>query len=524
MQRAYDVAGVRAAESALMATLPEGTLMARAACGLATAAVDVLGGAYGARVVLLVGSGDNGSDALLAGARLARRGARVDAVLVSPRSAEYVEALRAAGGRVLLAQDVRALSVIARADLVVDGIVGIGGIGGVREPAASLVEAIPSRALVMAVDLPSGVDADTGVVAGVAVRADLTVCMGVLKPGLLIDPGATYAGALRVIDIGLGTAMAAPAVEALTDDDVQHLLGTRDRRSDKYSGGVVGIVAGSATYPGAAVLAVAGAVASGAGYVRFVGDRFATHAVQTAFPEVVCQAVTADGGGPDWSAALASMGRVQAWVVGPGAGTDVQARERVEAVLRRPEPALLDADALTCLAASDAAADNGADAAEPLKDLLAQRTAATLLTPHAGELARLVDEPREAIEAHRYAAVTRAADALHATVLLKGSTTVVAAEAQHGARPAVRVNTTGTAVLATAGTGDVLSGLAGALLARGLSARDAASVAAHLHGRAAQQAGREEHAGTAITASRIAQALGVAVPDTDERAGVQPVG
>jgi ADP-dependent NAD(P)H-hydrate dehydratase / NAD(P)H-hydrate epimerase len=172
------------------------------------------------------------------------------------------------------------------------------------------------------------------------------------------------------------------------------------------------------------------------------------------------------------------------------------------------EPVLLDADALTCLA-------DDAHAAGVLTTLVGDRDADTVLTPHAGELARLLGESRETVEANRRDSVTRAADAWHATVLLKGSTTLVSDPANGEHRSPVRANMTGTAVLATAGSGDVLSGLAGALLARGLSGRDAASVAAHLHGQAGQRAAREAGATRTITASRIAAALGLDVAGTD---------
>ncbi len=201
MRTAYSVETVRAAERELMARLPEGALMQRAAAGLAVACAELLGRVYGSRVVLLVGSGDNGGDALYAGARLARRGAGVVAVLLSPDRAHQggLGALRAAGGRV--SDD--ASRDIARADLVVDGIVGIGGRGGLRPEAARLARAAWESAPVVAVDLPSGVDADSGEVRGEAVRADATVTFGAYKPGLLIDPARERAGALRLVDIGL---------------------------------------------------------------------------------------------------------------------------------------------------------------------------------------------------------------------------------------------------------------------------------------------------------------------------------
>lgn len=265
MRTAYSVETVRAAERELMARLPDGALMQRAAAGLAAACADLLGRVYGSRVVLLVGSGDNGGDALYAGARLARRGAGVTAVLLAPERAhaEGLAALRRAGGSVKGTDAAEEL--VERADLVVDGIVGIGGKGGLRPDAAPLAAAAErSRAAVVAVDLPSGVDGDTGQVTGAAVRADLTVTFGTHKPGLLVDPAREYAGSVRLVDIGLELPDE-PELEALQHADVARLLPVPGVESDKYRRGVVGIAAGSARYPGAAVLAVSGRCAPGPG-------------------------------------------------------------------------------------------------------------------------------------------------------------------------------------------------------------------------------------------------------------------
>ncbi|WP_086767175.1 NAD(P)H-hydrate epimerase, partial [Streptomyces bobili] len=224
MRTAYCVDTVRAAERDLMARLPEGALMQRAAAGLAAACADLMGRVYGRRVVLLVGSGDNGGDALYAGARLARRGAGVTAVPLSPgrTHAGGLAALRRAGGRTVAPED--AAGPIRRADVVLDGIVGIGGRGGLREDAARLAAlADGSRAVVVAVDLPSGVEADTGEVRGAAVRADLTVTFGTHKPGLLVDPAREYAGSVRLVDIGLDLP-GEPELEALQHADVARLL------------------------------------------------------------------------------------------------------------------------------------------------------------------------------------------------------------------------------------------------------------------------------------------------------------
>ncbi|MFD3550355.1 NAD(P)H-hydrate dehydratase [Streptomyces sp. NPDC058655] len=463
MRTAYSVETVRAAERELIARLPEDALMQRAAAGLAAVCARMLtrrrGRVYGARVALLVGPGDNGGDALYAGARLARRGAGVTAVAMDPgrMHAGGLAALRAAGGRV-------APGVPSRADLVVDGLLGIGGRGGLRPDAAALAERLPPGVPVVAVDLPSGVDADTGEVAGAAVRADVTVAFGAHKPGLLIDPGASLAGAVHLVDIGLE--LGAPDAEALQHSDVAGLLPVPTASSDKYRRGVVGVVAGSSRYPGAAVLAVAGALRGGAGAVRYVGPQAAADAVLARYPET-----------------LIGRGRVQAWVVGPGLG-EGRGAEVAELLAERDVPVLVDADGL-----------RGLDAG-----VVRARSAPTLLTPHAGEAAALLGTDRASVEAGRLAAVRALADRYGATALLKGSTTLVAPAG--GAGP-VRVNPTGTGWLATAGSGDVLSGLAGALLAAGLSGADAGAVGAYLHG----LAGRRAAGGAPVLAQEVAEAL-----------------
>ncbi|MFJ2927386.1 NAD(P)H-hydrate dehydratase [Streptomyces massasporeus] len=467
MRTAYSVETVRNAERELMARLPEGALMQRAAAGLAAACADLLGRVYGSRVVLLVGSGDNGGDALYAGARLARRGAGVTAVLLAPERAHAagLAALRRAGGRVAGAGDGEAL--VEGADLVVDGIVGIGGKGGLRPDAVPLAAAAGrSRGAVVAVDLPSGVDADTGEVHGHAVRADLTVTFGTHKPGLLIDPAREYAGSVRLVDIGLELPVE-PELEALQHEDVARLLPVPGAESDKYRRGVVGIAAGSARYPGAAVLAVSGALRGGAGAVRYVGP--AGDAVIARFPETLVS-----DRGPKHA------GRVQAWVVGPGAGDDAAT---VAEVLAADVPVLIDADGLRL-----------ADA-----EVVRGRRAPTLMTPHAGEAAALLGVERGEVEGGRLAAVRELARRYGATVLLKGSTTLVA----DSGGGAVRVNPTGTGWLATAGSGDVLSGLGGSLLAAGLSAVDAGSVGAYLHG----LAGRLAADGAPVGAHDVADAV-----------------
>jgi ADP-dependent NAD(P)H-hydrate dehydratase / NAD(P)H-hydrate epimerase len=495
MRDAYSVAKVRAAEAALLALVPDGALMQRAAAGLASVCADLLGvhpgGVYGSRVVLLIGTGDNGGDALYAGERLARRGAAVTVIQAGDRiHVQGAAALRAAGGRVIAVAplpdpdatredfaDKAAFSrydvgyairrAIGRADLIIDGMLGIGGKGGLREPYATLAQlaAGAGGATTVAVDLPSGIDADTGAVEGPAVRADVTVTFGAVKPGLLIDPGASHAGVVEFVDIGLGPYLeGAPDASAPQAYDITAVLPRPTGESDKYRRGVVGLLAGSDRYTGAAMLATGGAVHGGAGMVRLVTAPAAAAAVRLMHPEVI---ITELAGGTRFPE---DVGRVQAWVAGPGMGTDDAALRRLAAVLASPLPVLIDADGLSLLGSH--------------KSLL-PRSAPTLLTPHAGELGRLLDRPPADVEARRLAHARRAASQFGACVLLKGSTTVIAPP--DGLDP-VLVNTTGTPWLATAGTGDVLSGLAGALLAQGLLPPQAAIAAAYLHGLAARLA------------------------------------
>ena len=352
--------------------------------------------------------------------------------------------------------------------LVLDGVVGIGGHGPLRPAAAALATQVSGRDVV-AVDLPSGVDAGTGAVEGIAVRAALTVTFGTYKPGLLVGAGRAHAGRVELVDLGL-TPGPAP-VEALEAADVTGLLPAGEAISDKYSRGVLGVAAGSQTYTGAAVLCVGAAVRAGVGMVRFAGAPHAAEQVRSRWPEVVVS--EADG------AEVTGAGRVQAWVVGPGLGTDTRATATVEAVLAQDVPVLVDADALTICAEHP--------------DWLRNRTAPTLLTPHDREFARF----GEPVGGDRIGAARRLATELGVTVLLKGDATVVT-----GAAGPARVNPTGSPLLATAGTGDVLSGGCGSLLAQGLSALDAGSVGAWLHGRAGtlSAGGASTSAGAVLTA------------------------
>jgi hydroxyethylthiazole kinase-like uncharacterized protein yjeF len=467
VQPLHTIAEIRTAEQVLLDALPEGALMARAATGLAVTCARLLrercGRLVGASVLAVVGAGNNGGDALFAAAALAGRGVRVVAVLLNPDRAHPagLAALRRARGRIAPAAELAALA--AHADLVLDGIVGIGATGALHGPAAAAVRILNEHArFVVAVDLPSGIDSDTGEAPGAHVNADATVTFGARKPGLFIDPGAGAAGLVEVVDIGLGPHLPG-ATTTLVDDADLAALPQPDRESQKYTRGVLGLHAGSAGYPGAAVLSTAGALAGPIGMVRFVGPDDVSEAVIARFPEVV-----------------AGTGQVQAHAIGPGLGTDrgAEVRELVASGL----PVLVDADGLNAL--PDRLPDD----------------ARVLLTPHAGELARLLHAERADVEARRLEHARRAATARNATVLLKGTTTVVVHPDGR-----VRVSTGGTPYLATAGAGDVLSGFAGALLAAGLEALEAGAVGAYAHGHAARRAAGDPP--RQLVAAEVAAAL-----------------
>ena len=474
MRQAWRVADVRAAEKALMATLPAGTLMQRAAAGLArrcASLLDETGGPYGAGVLLLVGSGDNGGDTLYAGAALAARGGRVRALLLDPERAHPagLAALRRAGGSTVG-------DLPERADLVLDGIVGIGASGGLRPAAAAIVAAlgdlrnrVGERTPVVAVDVPSGVAVDTGDVPGDAVTADVTVTFGCLKPAHVVGPAATRAGLVDLVDIGLGPILrAAPAIRVPDAADIASWWPRPGPASDKYSRGVVGVATGSAKYPGAAVLSVSGALAGPTGMVRYAGSAAAD--VVRAHPSVVA------------APRVSEAGHVQAWVCGSGLGTDDAARTELRSVLATSLPVLLDADALTLLVDGKHAAD-------------LRRDAPLVITPHDGEFKRLAGE---APGADRVGAACKLAAWINAVVLLKGDRTIVATPAGE-----VWANPTGTSALATAGSGDVLAGLLGSLLAGGLAPERAAVAAAYVHGLAGRRAAEDGP----VTSPDVANAL-----------------
>ncbi|MGC3955852.1 MAG: NAD(P)H-hydrate dehydratase [Propionicimonas sp.] len=474
MHGVYSVATIRAAESAAIAVVGDDALMQRASAGLASVVAGELrrrwGGLYGRHLLIVAGSGNNGGDALFAGARLARRGVWVRAW--RPGSGVHLagwEAFLAAGGRELDAM--AALAELPDTDLVLDGVTGIGGQAGLRAPVADFARACADgRVPVVAVDLPSGLPADLPFVSlvpageqvdpvpvpvaarstigdGLAAHftADVTVTFGGLKVCHVVEPARSACGRIELVDIGL-PAME-PELECWSPADVAAAWPVPSATSDKYSRGVVGIDAGSAKYPGAGVLAATGAVRAGAGMVRYLGPAEVAELVLSRLPNVV-----------------AGQGRVEAFVLGSGWGDRPDGPDVVAAAVVSGLPVVVDADAL---------------------GMLPHRLhPQVLLTPHAGELARLLGIAREQVTADPVAAVRHAVARTGATVLLKGATQLVATPG----RSSVQVAVPGPGWTAQAGSGDLLAGICGALLAAGVAAPEAAGMAASVQAMSAPEA------------------------------------
>jgi hydroxyethylthiazole kinase-like uncharacterized protein yjeF len=429
MLQVHTAEQVRAADAAQIAVLPEGDLMQRAARGLADVLRDELIG-RASSVLLLVGPGNNGGDALYAGAMLAADGVSVTAWRASESChmggwESYVDA----GGREIDQAGVGALS--STVGVVVDGVYGVGARAGLPGPVADVARACrESRAQVVAVDIPSGLEADSCAVAADAFAAARTVTFGTYKRCQFVEPARSRCGQVTLVDIGLEPGAA--GVVAWERADVVAAWPYPDATSDKYARGVVGMDTGSPDYPGAGVLSTLGAVYAGAGMVRSLGAEAVFEAISRILPNVV----RADG-------------RVQAWLAGSGWGSHHEGR--LAELLDTGLPMVVDADGLSQVPVRLNRHD-------------------VLLTPHAGELARLLELERSEVTADPIGAVRSAVRRFGATVLLKGATQYVAGPGDDRVHLAVP----GPAWTAQAGSGDVLAGICTTLLAAGLSAIEAA--------------------------------------------------
>lgn len=464
MLRTYDAQAVRAAEEPLLAAGEP--LMARAARALANAIIWELRRrsirVRGTRIAIFAGAGNNGGDALYAGAYLARRGAAVVAVAPLPAYHQAgAQALEKAGGTLIREASVTQVVEVARRSAVwVDGLLGIGARGPAREPLASVLGALeserlasPVEPLVVAVDTPSGIGVDDGALPGPYLSAHLTVTMGAAKAGLVLDPARRVAGRIEVVELGFAPHLGEPAVLHLGDADVADLWRVPGADDHKYTRGVVGIVAGSVQYPGAGLLTTTAALAAGPGMVRYLGENEVAELVITKHPEVV-----------------AAPGRIQALAV--GSGDPPGAPALLHAALKDGSPVVVDAGALPTIA--DMAAREGTRFGEHV-----------VLTPHAGEAALMAAQldlhsadgtpfSRAVIESCPVAAARALAARLGATVVLKGFVDVVASPSgpcyAQGGAPGWR---------AVAGAGDVLAGLIGAMLAQHAVVAEPTEVAGH---------------------------------------------
>ncbi len=451
--------------------IPGGVLMERAGAAMAGIALK----RYSPDQALIVcGGGNNGGDGFVIARELHRSGVEV-AVLATKDGYEgdpatNLEALRNLQVRFISQEDLDAE--LAAADLIVDALLGTGFSGEVREKEAGIIEKMNSaRAPVLAVDVPSGVDGATGEVQGVAVVADLTVCAHAVKVGCVISPGREHAGEVVAVDIGIPPeADVDPSLVWTDAATLRCKIPSTAEPAHKYSAGALLVVAGSRGTTGAPVMVVHGAQRTGCGIVFLATSEGAAPAVDLALTEALVYGVAEDEEGFMGSGALEEIlehaGRASALVMGPGTGTGDEGRRLVEGILREVEvPVLLDADAITNLAGTD---------------VLAGRDAPTVVTPHAGELGRLLGSGAKEVSARRLDSARNTAEQHRCCVLLKGSDTLVV----EGER--VAVNSTGDVALATAGTGDVLSGVIGAFLSRGMDTYEAARAGAWAHGRAAE--------------------------------------
>jgi NAD(P)H-hydrate epimerase len=468
-------------------------LMDRAGTGVARA-VEVHSG--DGLVTVVCGKGNNGGDGLVVARLLRETGREVTVVCVAPAE-EFTGDAAANLARlpgevpVTLANGAAA---IERASVIVDGLLGT-GFGG--EPHGVVAEAIArvnaADGAVVAVDVPSGVDASTGVVSGEAVNADVTVSFHTSKPGLWIMPGKRHAGEVRTIDIGIPRGAPMQASIGLISSAVAELLPRRAADSTKFASGQVVVAGGSRGLTGAPRMAAHAAMRAGAGYVIACVPASAQDSlVSAATPELMTRGVAESDGAFEPAAAAQTIESIRpggALALGPGIGrSDVAVAFARELALQAQAPMVLDADGLNAHAGRLAE--------------LRGRQAPTVLTPHAGELARLLELDSERIERERLRHVRAAAEQSGAVVVLKGDDSLIADPSGY-----VAVSRGGSPALATAGTGDVLTGVVAALLAQGLDPFEAASAAVWLHAAAGREAARRQGAPEGVIASDVIEAL-----------------
>lgn len=428
----------------------------------------------GLRVLAVCGGGNNGGDGFVIARELHRTDVEVSVVATKDEyagdPATNLDVLRNLGLEVHGPEMLDEL--LDGTGLVVDALLGTGFSGEVREKEAGLIRQLNHAGVTtVAVDIPSGVDGSTGEIQGQAVKADLTVCAHAAKIGCAVSPGREHAGEVVAVDIGIpAEADVEPSVTWTDRSFLRGLIPRTEEPAHKYSAGALLVVAGSKQVTGAPVMVVEGAQRTGCGIIFLTTPESAAPDLDLRLTEALVYGTSENDTGEMTSEALEEIleqaERATAVVVGPGMGTGAEGTRLVEGILSEVEtPVLLDADAISNLAGSEA---------------LARREAPTVITPHPGELSRLMDSGTKEVQARRLLSAREAAEKHGCSVLLKGSDTIITDAGR------TAVNSTGSVALATAGTGDVLSGVIGALLSRGMDTYEAASAGAWLHGRAAE--------------------------------------
>ena len=469
--------------------VPGTVLMDRAGRGVAeTVRQRALAAPVRPRIILIAGRGNNGGDAFVAARYLAEWGLAPEVRLAAAMSdvkgdaLEHGQRLRTAGVPIRelpTEQDWNNLPVGARPGecLLVDGLLGTGSSGVPRGTVAAAIRHVNAgRHVVVAIDVPSGLNADTGEAAGETVRADVTVTMGLPKIGLLQPSALDYVGTLEVVDIGVPAPLVAAVpsdVEFIAAQDVYPMFGRRPRDAHKGVFGHVLLIGGADGYAGAIAMAARAAVRSGSGLVTALVPSGIAPVVAAMAPEAMVHGAAQTDSGSLASEAVADdldLARYTAVLAGPGMTTHRETRRGVERLLGSVRgPLILDADALNAL---------GQDL-----ELVRNSQAAVILTPHPGEMARLIGGSSAGVQSARFATARSAAGLTRAVVILKGAGTLVAER-----QGSLHVNLTGNPGMATGGMGDVLAGLIAGLAAQGLRPFDAARAGVYLHGRAADRA------------------------------------
>jgi ADP-dependent NAD(P)H-hydrate dehydratase / NAD(P)H-hydrate epimerase len=488
--------------------IPSLELMEEAGAGVAAVVADL---EPSGPVRAVCGKGNNGGDGFVVVRLLRERGFEAEALALwppgelSPDARAHHERLVSDGGGVRQVDAGGLAAALEGSEVIVDALLGTGFSGAARSPLDTAIEALnETGATVVAVDVPSGVDASTGEVEGACVRADVTVTFHASKPGLWIMPGKSFAGRVEVVDIGIPEGGPASFDTALIRPAVLGLVPRRGVDSTKFSSGSVLAVGGSTGLTGALCLACDASMRAGAGWVRAAGPASLNPVLEEKLTEVMSVPLADSGGHLQLAAAaevLEAAGRADAVVLGPGLGREQQSLELARRLVSELEPPLLvDADGLFAFGEGRVEQLKGADE--------------TVLTPHAGELARLLEVESSQVSAHRLASAKRAAERSGATVVLKGDDTLVARDGGSF----VAVNPSGSRALATAGTGDVLSGVIGAFLAKGLPAFEAACAGVFVHAQAGWIAAGE-HGADSVIASDVIDALPAALQRPSQAAG-----